>query len=497
MQLKILMQKDKENTLSSNLTKSFEEKPKKAYFICSNMKDTGFRIIEEELIDSKVKSTFIIGVDKKNTTKSMLEDILRYTSDVYYYKNNGLVEFNSSILAFEYTNKACVYLLPTNTSENTIKEDITVYTFVEYDLKDEQDKKDFKKYIKDMVKLIEKDIDNFTKLDSEKLEKLVEDKEIFTTRQYNHNVQSISELLGKKKEEKKEMSKEEIDDVYVSDIVIPKVDLSDMTIDINDIDISGVENTPTPSQEEKVVVDDKINISVSSIDDNVSNFEEIEQIDEIDKESDLYDKSLEDLEYDGDGILDIEDMLFSKSNIKLNIEDIKKGEKNNKKVKAKVAEDELVQVKKVNLNNVTNFILELPSRTSKGQDKSSIKIPNYIKNMIPDFFELSEKGKNIEIDGILYKTRDIKVEIVDVKGQAKYHDRDAKMTSKNGQSYMSIVSDSLKNIDYEESDIARIIKLSSDVYHIEIISKDMQEYKLWDKLCTQKFKSTTRKYGMM
>ncbi|MNP74701.1 hypothetical protein D3C76_1716220 [compost metagenome] len=50
---------------------------------------------------------------------------------------------------------------------------------------------------------------------------------------------------------------------------------------------------------------------------------------------------------------------------------------------------------------------------------------------------------------------------------------------------------------YSNKDIARIIKLSSDIYHIEIISKDMQEYKLWSKLCNQSLKSTDRKYGMM
>lgn len=500
MQLKVLMQKDKENTLSSNLTKSFEEKPKKAYFICSNLKDTGFRKIEEELIDSTVKSLFVIGVDKKNTTKGMLEDILTYTSDIYYYKNNGLIEFNSSIFAFEYTSKARVYLFPTNTSENTISDDMTLYTVVDFDLTNEQDKKAFKSAIKDTVKMLQKDVDNFIKLNKSGIEKLVEEKEIFTTRQYNHNVQSISELLGKQKAEKKEMSKEEIDDVYVSDVVIPKVDLSDLTIDIDDIDISDVIDDKV--KESKVKSVDKpsvqtVNISLEGVDTSVSNFEEIEQIDEVDKDNELYDEELEDMEFDGSSVLDIEDMLFSKSDIKLNVEDIKNSKKENKENNEKIEDDEVVQVKKVNLNNVSNFIFQLPSRTAKGQDKTSIKIPNYIKNMIPEFFELSEKGKNSNVDGGIYKTRDISVEIVDVKGQSKYHDRDAKITSKNGQSFISIVSDSLKNIEYDELDIARIIKLSSNIYHIEIISKDMQEYKLWDKLCTQKFKSTTRKYGMM
>jgi hypothetical protein len=62
---------------------------------------------------------------------------------------------------------------------------------------------------------------------------------------------------------------------------------------------------------------------------------------------------------------------------------------------------------------------------------------------------------------------------------------------------MLLVSDKLKDILFEEKDIARIIKLASDIYHIEIISKGMQEYKLWDKICTKKFKSTDRNYGIM
>ena len=139
----------------------------------------------------------------------------------------------------------------------------------------------------------------------------------------------------------------------------------------------------------------------------------------------------------------------------------------------------------------------MPSKGTKAQDANLLKIPNYIQTTIPDFFELSSKGKNMEIDGNVYKVRVIKLEIVDVKNNKKYTDREARLMHKVGQSYLTINTDVLKNINYEENDIARIIKLSTDIYHIEIISKDMQEYKLWSKVCTQKFKSTTRKYGMM
>ena len=68
---------------------------------------------------------------------------------------------------------------------------------------------------------------------------------------------------------------------------------------------------------------------------------------------------------------------------------------------------------------------------------------------------------------------------------------------KQDQTYLTFSTSKFKEIDYNEADIARIIKLSENVYHIEIISKELQEYKLWSKICNQKFKSSTRKYGMM
>ena len=154
-------------------------------------------------------------------------------------------------------------------------------------------------------------------------------------------------------------------------------------------------------------------------------------------------------------------------------------------------------MKKVNLNNVSNLIFELPSKPLKGQDVTNLKIPNYVKQMIPEFFGFNEDSKNVEIDGINYKVRDISIEIIDAKTNQKYTDREAKLMQKQGQTYITFTTNKLQEINYDENDIARIIKLSDNVYHIEIISKDLQEYKLWSKICNQKFKSSTRKYGMM
>lgn len=116
--------------------------------------------------------------------------------------------------------------------------------------------------------------------------------------------------------------------------------------------------------------------------------------------------------------------------------------------------------------------------------------------MIPEFFGLDE-AQNEEINGTLYKVKNIDLEIVDAKNNVKLNDKNAKITYKPRQSYLTFKSEKLSNIDYQENDIVRIIKLSEDVYHIEIIDKDMQEYKVWSKLCNQTFRASTKKFGMM
>ena len=500
------MQKDGQNTLFDKIKSCFAKKPKKAYFFFCNFKENGFKVLEEEMIDTTTKYYIVIGVDKKNTTRIMLDSILDYTKDVYYYSNNGLNEYTSNICIFEYTNEVYMYVGSSNVSESGLMEDISIYTEIVYDLSNKDEKASYKAEVKELVKKVE--TEGFNKLTKAEIDRLVEEKEIFTTRQYNHNVKSISELLGSSaKEQKKEASKEEIDEVYVQDKEIPKVDLSDLSLDIDLSDLEAQEEKKIENLKNNEKSDDDIQVSYNEEEyNNISNNKEVKEFIEnnkVEKEDDeikldvnneLYDASMANDVIDTSETIDISDILFSKSDVKLDLDNIKKEKKQAKK---KVNEDEMVQVKKVNLNNISNFIFELPSRPLKEQDQNVIKIPNYIRMMIPEFFGFNEKLKNVEISGVMYKVRDIKLEVVDVGTGVKYTDRNAKITYKTGQSYITISSDTFKNIIYNEEDIARMIKLSGDIYHIEIIPKSMQEYKLWSKICNQTFKSTTRKYGMM
>lgn len=495
MKLDLIFQMDNKNELAYEITETFKKEPKKAYFFCGNIKDSGFRILEEEFIDRKTKIFFAMGIDKKNTTRGILEDILRYTKDVYYFSNNKEIEFNSNIFVFECAKEAVMYSFSGSISDSLLKDDILVYTKVIFDLEDDKEAKEYKDKIKTIVKTIEKE--KFEKLTKEKIEELIDSKEIFSNKQYVHNVKSISELLGKKEEKDEEKNTRSNEEIFGNDVKIPKIDLSGSDIDIEFDNIELIDDNKKEEDKGNNKSNElELDITDSKEIQDLSKLSEIvgynaEENDKIDKNSEFYDKDLENFEFNENDTIDINDLLFSKADIKLEVDNKKPQNKKEEKV------EDLVKVKKLDLNNVSNYIYELPSRGSKGQDLTCLKIPNYIQLMIPSFFELTDKGKNIDIDGINYKMRDINLEIVDVKNSQKYTDRDAKIMHKSGQTYIKIDSDQLKNVQYSENDIARIIKLSSDVFHIEIISKDLQEYKLWSKLCTQNFKSSNRKYGVM
>ncbi|MEG1203982.1 MAG: hypothetical protein RSE00_01755 [Clostridia bacterium] len=521
MKVKLFMQKNEEQTLAQEIKESFEKKPKKAYFFGGKLREGGFKLIEEEL-DSKVKLCFAIGIDKKNTTRNMLEDILAVAKDLYVYSNNNTIEYDSNVCIFEYSDSAVMYVSSANLSSSGMVNNISLYTKVMYDFYEIQEKTEYKELIKKSLKEIENV--GFLKITKkEQIEKLVDEKEIFTTNQYtHHNIKSISELLGKrevslsdKKEETKQVTKEEAEDIYGQGTNIPKIDLSDFSIDLKDIDLSDVPEYEVEEEEnenKELIKEDvkKAKKSTKASDIEVEYEEDIQDAKTILKSivdnPNLSDSGMNinneaDDEFDSDVTLDINDLLFSKADVMLDVP-IKKSKAkktSDEENSGKLVEDEneVVQVKKVNLNNIANFIFELPAKPTKGQDVHNIKIPNYIQKMIPGFFELAEKGKNEEINGIKYKTRKVVIEVVDVKTNEKYNDRNAKIMHKVGQTYITFSTDAIMNIHYLENDIIRIIKLASDVYHMEIIPKEMQEYKLWSKLCTQNFKSSTRKYGMM
>jgi len=466
MKVKFNVQRNGVNTLKEKFELHSNSDLKKTYMIIGNIKDTGFDILEEFLIDLKARKYFLIGIDKKNTTRRMLEELCKYTKNVYVHNNNYDDELDGSVYVFEYTKKATVYTTGGSMSLSSFVTDVSCYVETEFDLENIQDKEEYKEFIDGITK--ESKSEEFVQIDKAYVARLVEEKEIFSTKQYTHNVLSISELLGKSANE----VKEKVEDLEEAPKSMPKIDLNsvDFSMDIDLGESNKDEEIPKVSEEKNIVFD---NLKEKEIDPKI-----------VEKSVEDIPETTEDYEV-SDEVIDMENMLFEKADIKL---------KKNKREEKEAKEEN--KNRKVDLEKVSNLFIELPVKNNKESDE--IKVPNYIKDLIENFFQGLNSQKLTQNEfGSMQRKQDITLEIIDVNNGDKYRDNLASITEVQGKTYTSFNTEKLKDIYYEEKDLARIIKLSNTTYHIEIIPKTTEEYNVWKKLCTTPMRGTTRCYGIM
>lgn len=470
MKVKLNVQNNGVNTLKERFEQNSNKDLKKVYMLIGNMKESGFDILEEFLIDLKARKFFVVGIDKKNTTRRMLEELCRYTKNVYVFNNNYENELDASTYVFEYASFARVYIASGSVSESSFTTDYSFYTEIEYDLTSNEDKASYKEFIDYIIKQAK--AESFAQIDKEYVAKLVEDKEIFSTKQYTHNVMSIADLLKQKGTNK--VSTDNIDEEQPKNVV-PKVDLSSMSDISFDIDLGDVEVTEEPEIDSEIKFEELKEKEISA-----------EKLEEIVGEE--FVEEDEELEISNE-VIDMENMLFEKVNVAISRPKSKKKDEQ---------EEDGIKSKKLDLEKISNLLIELPAKSIKGKDINQIRIPNYIKDMIESFFAgLNEVKTTINDDGLNEKKCEISIEIIDVNSDTKYKDNEAFMLEQQGKTYISFVSEKLVDIYYEEGDIARIIKLSNNSYHIEIIPKHTEEYNIWKKLCTKSLRGSTRMYGVM
>lgn len=471
MKVELKVQKDSVNTLKEEILSHSNSKLKKIYVIASDVKETGYDILEECLIDLKARKFIAFGIDKKNTTRKMLENILRYTKNVYVWDNNADIEFNANTFVFEYEDEVNIYLVQGDLTDSMLSTDVCIYTKVTYDLI--KDKKDYEEYINILIKTVK---DSFVKLEKAYIDELAEQKLIFTTKQYMHVVPSIAELLGKKEEK--------VEQLEETPKKLPKVELNINELDSFEIDLGDMAD---------IEVEDK---KIDIVETSVKQVVEQEQLVETEAFG-LNDAILEQDEEEyviSDEAIDMEALVLENKVVKIDKDDIQKGKK---KGENKLNNNEKQSSKKINLDKVSNIIMELASKPTKGKDVNKVKIPNYIKDMVPNFFEIMEDAKVLKTDDGEYKEAVIKLEIIDVNSGIKHVDNEAHLRQKVGQTFVEFETVKLIDVSYEELDIARVIKLARDYYHIEIIPQGIEEYNLWDKMCTNSFRGSSRQYGLM
>ena len=65
MRIELKVQKDGVNTLKEEILAHSNSKLKKIYIVASNVKESGYDILEECLIDLKARKFIVLGIEKR------------------------------------------------------------------------------------------------------------------------------------------------------------------------------------------------------------------------------------------------------------------------------------------------------------------------------------------------------------------------------------------------------------------------------------------------
>jgi hypothetical protein len=152
------------------------------------------------------------------------------------------------------------------------------------------------------------------------------------------------------------------------------------------------------------------------------------------------------------------------------------------------------------LSKTSIFMFEAPKITHKGVCAGEIKIPTYIRDLISHFWDWPT-NYNVVGEKAKIKSRICTFRIIDtINPETTLEDTNAKLFQRIDESSFTIYSSVLEELNIEENDIIRLIKVYTEqdsYYTCEIIRKDAKEYPIWEQFCTQNFRSSSRKYGIM
>ncbi|MBR3281019.1 MAG: hypothetical protein IKI57_04160 [Clostridia bacterium] len=205
--------------------------------------------------------------------------------------------------------------------------------------------------------------------------------------------------------------------------------------------------------------------------------------------------------YEEEGSVDFKELLNQDIDIKIDDEETIKvqdslGEEVEHKIKKQSSESEEKVITKIiptekdlDFEKVNTFIIPISNSSN-----DEIKIPSSITSNLKTFFgyperfhmEESDKGnlKEIQITSIEFFANSNNIEKIDENAQIIFT---VKTTS--------VKSDVLSEISFSEGDILRLIKKEDGKYRCEIISKETNEYVIWQNFCVHQIKGSTKKFG--
>lgn len=430
------------------------------YFSFGLIKDNSYEKIQDALknfILNGGNASFYLGQDKKNSNKHVIKSLLELGTDVFLFKGNDkdfISDFQYKTIIFKSAKKIVVLLSTGNFTLSGLFDGYNIVTEFTYDLP--EDTAEFKKLSNSLIYNNSKNL--FEEITRNNFDnKLNNEKEIPSIEEFTHK------------------------DIDNSEPIITIIDDIDVEIDEDVEFLIPTESTPKPKKEK-----------IETAEDTKKNMPE--PIIEIISDEPRY--YMED-----DEGLDIENMLFASYSSQNSEKEVTIAKP--EIIEEEIHQEEIYQEKKIitstNLSKTSIFMLELPKIAKKGTSSGEIKIPVYLRDLIPAFWGWPKEyslDKNTST-----KLRECIFRIIDTNNSENIiMDKNVKLFQKESENSFSILSEELINLDLQENDIMRLIKTQSEngtYFTCEIIRQTADEYPIWEQFCTNYLKGSKRKYGMM
>lgn len=226
MDIKFINQ-PKEQKMGEVLKKRLEENFDEVWIVSGIVKDTGLEYLKESIesaIKNKTEVNMLIGVDRKNTSKDALINLISIGANLSIHVNTEDEKVESRIYAFISNKKeSYVYLFGGKLSEGGLTENNSIITEIKYQKDEQEALRVFK------TQLISGTSSIFKNVDKEDILLLAKNGEILT-RIIDRKIPSIKELYGNKEQIIGEQTYDESSNLKIFDID----DLENIDIEFED-----------------------------------------------------------------------------------------------------------------------------------------------------------------------------------------------------------------------------------------------------------------------
>lgn len=185
---------------------------KEVYYIFGSMKDEAYDILKDimcEVYNKGAKYNFVIGIDRRNISRAVMESMFAIADNFYVYNNNVQDDFNAKIYIFKFEKEVIVILPSSNLTLKGITNGYANVTKIIFDL--EKDLDAYNEFMFGIKEYIYPDERIFKKVNPKIIEELELKRELLIRRD-DESLPSIDEYLKKTASMKSKISNEEFEE---------------------------------------------------------------------------------------------------------------------------------------------------------------------------------------------------------------------------------------------------------------------------------------------